>query len=187
MTFIPQTVLLKNGQEITLRPARVSDALPLIQTIKAYLADSEYIPQSPEEFTMTLEQEENWIQSFLEKDNSLLIVAEFEGRIIGNIDISGHHRSMMQHTAVIGMGILSDWRNSGLGTQLMQHGIRWAKENSILELLWLQVYTENQMAIALYKKMGFLENGIIKNFFNHSTRYYDNLTMSLSVKQNTIL
>ncbi len=185
MTFTPKTVVLKNGQQIVLRTAQISDALPLIHTIKTYLADSEYIPQSPEEFDITVEQEENWIRSFLEKENSLLIVAESAGRIIGNIDISGHQRNMMQHTAVIGMGILSEWRNSGLGTQLMQHGIQWAKENPLLELLWLQVYTENQMAIALYKKMGFEENGVIKNFFNHHNRYYDNLTMSQSVKKNS--
>ncbi len=30
--------------------------------------------------------------------------------------------------------------------------------------------------------MNFVENGIIKNFFKHNGIYYDNLTMSLSVK-----
>lgn len=186
MKFPPRVVTLKNGCEITLRMARISDALPLIKTVKEYLADSNYIPQSPEEFNMTLEQEQKWIHSFLEKDNSLLILAEFENRIIGNIDINGHTRKMMQHTAVIGMGMLLEWRNTGLGTQLLQHGIQWAKQNTILELLWLQVYTENLAGITLYKKMGFEENGILPNFFKHSDRYYNNLTMNLNVKQDSI-
>lgn len=181
MKFTPRAVSLKNGKKILLRSAQISDAAPLIQTVKEYLSDSDYIPQSPEEFNLTIEQEEHWIASFLERENSLLILAEFDGKLIGNIDISGHTRQMMEHTAVIGMGIISEWRNTGLGTQLMQHAIDWARENALLELLWLQVYTDNQMGLALYKKMGFQEIGVIPNFFKHDHRYYDNLTMSLTV------
>ncbi|WP_430613412.1 N-acetyltransferase family protein [Flavobacterium sp. JP2137] len=186
MKFTPRALLLKNGKEVILRSARISDTPALIQTIKNYLADSTYIPQTPEEFTMTLEEGQQWIASFITKDNSLLIVAEFDGAIIGNIDINGHQRQMMAHTAVIGMGILSEWRNTGLGTLLMREGIAWAKQQPILELLWLQVYPENDTAMALYKKMGFEESGIIKNFFKHHDRYYDNLTMSFPLKQHRI-
>jgi ribosomal protein S18 acetylase RimI-like enzyme len=64
----------------------------------------------------------------------------------------------------------------------MKYSIEWAKENPILELLWLQVYTENILGLNLYKKMEFIENGIIKNYFKQNGKYYDNLTMSLSVK-----
>jgi ribosomal protein S18 acetylase RimI-like enzyme len=88
----------------------------------------------------------------------------------------------MQHTAVIGMGMFIEWRNSGLGTELMKYSIEWAKENPILELLLLQVYTENELGLNLYRKMEFVENGVIKNYFKQNGRYYDNLTMSLSVK-----
>ena len=182
MKFNPITVTLKNFKEVKIRSAEISDAKNLLKTIKKYIADSEFIPKLEEEIKLTTEQEEDWISSFIEKENSLLLVAEYENEIIGNIDITGNSRIIMEHTGVVGMGMLAEWRNSGLGTELMKHSILWAKENPILELLWLQVYTENELGVNLYRKMNFKENGIIKNFFKRDGKYYDNLTMSLSLK-----
>ena len=88
----------------------------------------------------------------------------------------------MEHTAVIGMGMLKEWKNTGLGTALLKFGIEWAKENTILELLWLQVYTDNELGLGLYRKMGFEENGIMRNFFKQDGEYFDNLTMTMNVK-----
>ena len=109
-------------------------------------------------------------------------MAEYENQIIGNIDLTGSQRKIMEHTAVIGMGMFKDWRNSGLGTELLFATIDWAKQNQILELIWLQVYTENKLGLHLYRKMGFEENGIIKNYFKRDNQYFDNLTMSMVVK-----
>ena len=182
MKFNPITVTLKNAKEVKIRSAEISDAENLLSTIKKYIVDSEFIPKLFEEIKLTIQQEEDWIKSFMEKENSLLLVAEYENEIIGNIDITGKSRIIMQHTGVIGMGMLAEWRNSGLGTELMKHSINWAIENPILELLWLQVYCENEIGVSLYRKMNFKENGVIKNYFKLNGKYYDNLTMSLSVK-----
>lgn len=173
---------LKNGKKVLIREASTDDIENLFSCIRSYIPESDFIPKLPEEITLTPQKEEEWIKSFLQKDNSLLLVAEHEGQIIGNIDLTGSSRKIMEHTAVIGMGMLKEWRNTGLGTQLMQAAIAWAKENPILELLWLQVYTQNSLGVSLYRKMGFTENGIIKDYFKRDGLYYDNLTMSLMVK-----
>lgn len=177
-----KTVQLKNGKYVTIRPAQLTDAENLRETVKKYLGDSAYIPKSSDEFKLTVADEQSWICSFIEKENSLLLVAVSEGRIIGNIDVTGHTRHAMMHTAVIGMGMLSEWRNLGLGTALMQQAVDWARNNPILETLWLEVYTENEAGIALYKNSGFEECGTVKNFFKHDGRYFDKLTMCRSVR-----
>ena len=182
LKFAPINVILKNGKEITIRSAQGTDAEQLLKTVKEYISDSEYIPKTVEEIISTPDQEKEWINSFLQKENSLLMVAEYKNEIIGNLDITGNSRLFMQHTGVIGMGMLSEWRNSGLGTAFMKCAIEWATENPILELLWLQVYTDNILGVSLYKKMNFLENGIIENYFKQNATYYHVLTMSLSVK-----
>lgn len=180
--FIEKEIQLKNKKTVTIRQANTDDAEKLLNCIKTYLPQSDFIPKLKEEVKMTTEQEAAWIDSFLASDNSLLLVAIFEDDIIGNIDLTGNQRKIMQHTAVIGMGMLEAWRNSGLGTALMKCAIDWAKANAILELLWLQVYTENQVALGLYRKLGFQENGTIKNFFKHNDTYFDKLTMSMDVR-----
>lgn len=180
--FSPKNVNLKNGLSIIIRHAEVSDAENLLKAIKVYIPQSQFIPKLESEIKLTVAQESEWIQSFLTHDNSLLLIAEHNGQIIGNIDLTANRRKIMEHTAVIGMGIINEFRNIGLGTVLLSEVINWAKQNPILELIWLQVYTENALGLGLYKKMGFIESGIIKNFFKRGERYFDNLTMTLNIE-----
>lgn len=173
---------LKNQKTVTIRQANSDDAEKLLNCIKTYVPQSDYIPKLEQEIKLTIEQANEWINSFLTNENSVLLIAEYENEIIGNIDLTGSRRKIMEHTAVIGMGMLKEWRNSGLGTALLKLAIEWAKENPILELLWLQVYTDNKLGLGLYRKMGFEENGIMKNFFKQDEKYFDNLTMTMNVK-----
>jgi len=182
MEILPQLVVLNNGKSIIIRNCKSEDAAQLMHCVKTYINDSEYIPKESDEFNLTNEQEVQWIQTLNDKTNSLLLVAEHEGVIIGNIDLTGSGRRVMAHTAAIGMGMLREWRNTGVGTALMNAAISWAKSNEHLELLWLQVYLQNEAGIRLYRKMNFEEQGIIKNYFKHKGKYFDVLTMSLSVK-----
>ncbi len=175
-------IRLKNGKVVKIRQAEIGDAEKLLRTIEKYISQSEFIPKLEKEVKLTIEQEREWINYFLTYDNSLLLVAEYENTIIGNIDLTGNQRKVMEHTAVIGMGLLKEWRNIGLGTALISSIIEWSKVNPILELIWLQVYAENELGLGLYRKMGFIESGVIKNFFKHNDRYFDNLTMVMKVK-----
>lgn len=176
-------VILKNGTQVVIRQAKVTDAQNLLSTFKTYIPQSEFIPKLESEIKLrTLEQQEKWIRNLISAKNSILLVAEIDNEIVGNVDLTGSSRKVMEHTAVVGMGMLKDWRNTGLGTAMLTQAIRWAKENPVLELVWLQVYTDNVLGMSLYKKLGFVDNGVVKNFFKTEGRYYDNLTMSLEVK-----
>ncbi|MEG1020874.1 MAG: GNAT family N-acetyltransferase [Myroides sp.] len=181
MKFEPKQITLKNKKTVVIRQAGLSDAENLLNCIKTYILTSNYIPKLESEIKLKVDQEKEWIDSFLIYDNSLLLVAEYEGKIIGNIDLTGNRRKIMEHTAIIGMGMLQEWENIGLGTALLSAIIEWAKNNPILELIWLQVYTENEAGLNLYRKMGFVENGIIQNFFKKDNEYFHNLTMTLMV------
>ncbi|UUV21968.1 GNAT family N-acetyltransferase [Paenimyroides aestuarii] len=181
MKFEPKQIILKNRKTVLIRQAAISDAENLLNCIKTYIPTSNFIPKLESEVTLTVDQEKEWINSFLVNDNSLLLVAEYENKIIGNIDATGSRRKIMEHTAVIGMGMLQEWQNIGLGTAFLSATIEWARNNPILELLWLQVYTDNELGVQLYQKMGFVANGIIPNFFKQNNTYFDNLTMTLTV------
>ena len=178
----PKEIRLKNGKVVWIRQAEINDAEQLLSCIKEYITQSDYIPKFAEEITLTIEQEKEWIHSFLEHKNCLLLVAEYENQIIGNIDLTGSRRIIMEHTAVIGMGMLPDWRNCGLGTSFLKATIEWARQNPLLEIIWLQVYAENKPGLHLYRKLGFEENGTIKDFFKQNNRYFNIVTMSIKVK-----
>ena len=64
----------------------------------------------------------------------------------------------LAHQCEFGIIVSPDCRNKGIGTKLLTHTIQLAKETFNIELLHLQVYSENP-AINLYRRFGFKEFG----------------------------
>ncbi|MCL8000797.1 hypothetical protein M8994_21645, partial [Brucella sp. 21LCYQ03] len=71
-------MVLKNGKQVAIRKTELADAAHLLQTIRSYLPQSSFIPKMEQELTMTISQAEEWISSFIEKENSLQLVAVYE-------------------------------------------------------------------------------------------------------------
>jgi RimJ/RimL family protein N-acetyltransferase len=177
------TTTLKDGTEIVIREATIQDAADFIRCVKSYISDNEYQVMEADEFAPDLGQGREFIQSFIESENSILLVALHNEKIVGNIDITGGRRKRLRHTGLIGMGMLREYRSKGMGTTLLETAITWAKKNAGLEKIWLQIVAENTPAVQLYKKMGFTEEGRQKQFIRiGKDKYSDNLIMALNVR-----
>lgn len=174
-------VTLKSGNIICIRKLEVSEASKLLELKRNYINDTNSIPLTLQEYPLDIEKEEALIAKYNHSKNSILLVAEYKGELIGNIDLTGSDRFKMAHTAMIGMGIKEEWRNKGLGTALIQSVLNAAKENQIIKLIWLDVYANNQLGINLYRKMGFVVSGVIKNFFKEENGFQDKLQMYLNL------
>jgi len=149
------------------------------------LKNTKTIPLALDEYTSNVKNELILITEYEKSLNSLLLVAEFENEFIGNIDLTGSKRSKMFHTGMIGMGIKEKWRNQGLGRILMESVIDWAKNNSGIEIIWLDVYASNELGLNLYKNTGFKISGIINDFFKDENGYVDKVQMYQRIKKRT--
>jgi len=182
LKFTPATIPLKDGTPILIRECLPNEAIALMEMVKQYIADSEHLLITPKEFNFSVDYETNWINSLNERSNSLLLVAEHEGQLVGNIDLTGGQRTRIQHTALLGMGMLAAYRGKGLGKALMQCAIDWARQNPVLEYLWLQVYASHSAGLALYQQMGFQETGRQHKFVKKAPGVYeDNVLMELRI------
>lgn len=174
--------ILKDNSLLTIRQASIDDTEEIRSVVKEYIEESEFIPYVQGEFDPSLEEERTWIQSF-DAPNSILLLAEINGHIVGNISVNGVNRIMMSHTACIGIGLLKKYRGLGIGSVLFERVIEWAKTNLLIEILWLETYSTNKKGLALYKKYGFSEIGRHPDFVKLSnTEYVDNVTMALKIK-----
>lgn len=183
MKYKPINGTLKNGTSVQIREGKVDDAQELIQTMKDILRSTEYLLVDEEEFNMTLEQEVAWLKAFDDIPTSLYLVATHNNEIIGTFGINGTLMKKMRHTASMGLSLKKEWRGLGLGRMLMEEGIKWTKEKTNVEILWLDVFSPNNTAISLYEKLGFVEEGRQKNFCKlEGDRYCDKITMSLHLK-----
>jgi len=172
----------KNGLDIIIRPALISDASALLELKLGYLRNTTTIPLFEDEYKNSTEDEEALIQRLADEKNSLLLVAEQNGELIGNIDLNGNQRRKLFHTAMIGMGISISWQGLGIGTMLMKDTLKYAQENKYLEIVWLEVYDTNQAGKRLYSNLGFQECGRIKGFFRENERSIDNIQMVKHLK-----
>jgi ribosomal protein S18 acetylase RimI-like enzyme len=99
-----------------------------------------------------------FVKSNIESGNPQF-VADDDGLIVGWADITRKSREHFDHVGELGMGVLSDCRGKGIGSQLLKATLNDAWEQGF-EKVELDVYHDNLPAIALYKKFGFFEEGV---------------------------
>ncbi len=182
MSFEDKLVALKSGKIVTIRACCVEDARDLLKLKLDYLRNTTTIPLENNEYVEDVTLEFELIKEYINSPNSILLVAEYENSLIGNIDLTGSKRKKMFHTGMIGMGIKDDWRNQGLGKILIEAVINWAKNDSPITLIWLDVYSSNELGVNLYKNTGFKISGTMKNFFKEASGYKDKIQMYQEIK-----
>lgn len=170
---------LKNGQNIIIREAIKSDAKNLVAYVDKISSQSDFLTFGPGEFNISVGQEEAFIESLSTQENALLLVAESEGEIIGNLSFSGGPRPRIAHVGELGISVLAEYWGHGIGTKLMEHLIQWAKESKTIRKVNLRVRSDNHNAIQLYKKLGFIEEGLLTRDFFVNETFYDALSMGL--------
>jgi len=179
--------LTKDGKGFVVREARVCDAGQLLAGAKAAMAEGlDYLITQPEEFTIGVDEERKWIQSFIDAENSHLFVAEHKADIIGWASLQGDTRLRTRHTALLGITVTRLWRARGVGTALMETALDWATENRFIDKVKLEAIATNKPALHLYRKLGFLEEGrLLHEFKKADGTYLDGVLMYRFVAQGS--
>lgn len=177
--LLPQSTLLKKSEPVTIRSAIEADAEQILNLAKAVIAEEIHQLTASEEFKMTLDEEQKWISSNLEKPYAIVLIAITDGEIVGILDFSSGHRNRIAHTGEFGMSVAKAYRNKGIGSLLLESLFKWAKETNKIEKINLQVHATNENAIQVYKKMGFSVEGTRKKELKYSdNEYVDSILMA---------
>lgn len=99
-------------------------------------------------------------------------------KIVGWCDIASFNRPAFSHSGVLRMGILKEYRGTGLGTKLMQIVLDKGKQMGLTRVE-LDVREDNVNAIKLYQKFGFEIEGKKRNACRTDGIYSNVLTMGL--------
>lgn len=83
-----------------------------------------------------------------------------------------------RHVGQIGMAIRDDWQGKGAGSTLMSAAMDLADNWLNLSRLELEVYTDNEPAIRLYKKFGFVTEGTLYRFAYRDGQFVDVFAMA---------
>jgi L-amino acid N-acyltransferase YncA len=107
----------------------------------------------------------------------LLAVAEWNRRIIGAGRVfPGGNQTLMNHVAELGLFVLNPFRRQGIGSQLLNWLMNWARQGNIKKVT-LTVFATNSPAIRLFEKHGFTQVGCLHNQVMVKDSYTDLLLM----------
>jgi RimJ/RimL family protein N-acetyltransferase len=173
--------ILKNKELLTIRRAARSDAEKLIRFVNTIGGESDFLTFGRDEFNMTAEQEEVFLEAVSSRDNSVYLVAETKEKLVGLVSFAGGARQRTAHTGEMSLSVLRDYWGMGVGTALMEALFTWARGTGIIRKINLRVRTDNTRAVSLYKKLGFRETGTVTREMMIDGVFYDNFCMGYDI------
>ncbi|MPQ31349.1 GNAT family N-acetyltransferase [Clostridium estertheticum] len=108
---------------------------------------------------------------------TIFLIAEVEHKILGFTRCEGMKLSRFRHKAEFGLCISKEYWGYGIGKILLQKVMMWAATVETKKIS-LTVVQANTKAIQLYKKYGFIEEGLlIKDRIHKDGNYYNTVMM----------
>ncbi len=116
-----------------------------------------------------------WKQRLADAPESMHnLVALVDGEIVGAASLWQESRSARRrHAAGLGIVVHDGWRRRGVGAALMESLLDLADNWLNLVRVELNVFTDNDAAISLYRRYGFEVEGTMKRYAFRDGRFVD--------------
>jgi putative acetyltransferase len=157
-----------------IRKIRKEDNPSIAQTIRTVL--TEFGVNKPG--TVFTDPTTDALFELFQKENSVYLIAEADGQIIGGCGIYPTEGLEKGCAELVKLYLHKDYRNRGIGKELMQRSIESVKELGYTQL-YLETLPELHNAIELYRKMGFTK---IDHPLGNSGHFACDLWMVLELK-----
>ncbi|HEY2810975.1 MAG TPA: GNAT family N-acetyltransferase [Rhabdochlamydiaceae bacterium] len=163
---------------ITIRRAVAKDAPCIVEAEREIAQTPGYFCSQPDEM------DEQAVKHTILSPQNVYLVAEQEGQIVAHAFLEPYTLQSLRHIADLNIAVHLGWQGKGIGEKLLEQIIKLARSSSVIEKIQLNVRASNIAAISLYKKMGFQEEGRLKNRVKLKERYIDDIVMGLDLKRN---
>lgn len=172
-------VTLKDGQTVHLRKITLNDVEQRHEFFVNLSMAQAGMVHTIDEIDIHTHETYDKIHDFIKNRRGLWLVAiSQQNNIIGEIDILVKNLSRIRHNGQLTIGILPTYCGLGLGTSLMEQALLWAQQQQLLRIE-LSVFSTNLRAQKLYKKFGFIIEGVRKNYLRHEDgSFEDDLMMA---------
>src|SRR5918996_931379 len=164
-----------DGRPWTLRPARPTDGRSLAALFAAVRAEGRWLVTAPG--AVDDPAESFWISEMIRSQEHLAVVAEADGEVIGNVLVSTERNVATQHIGTLAICIADGWRDVGIGGALVEAAKDWAQRRGLGKLA-LGVFPDNDRAIAVYERAGFVREGLRRAQYRSGDTWRDEVLMA---------
>ncbi len=137
-----------------IRPFAARDAPGTIAAINAVCAEGRWMR------TLRYEPTPAWEHALScpECANHSLLVVRVQSRIVGWCRIFPVDGQDGKKSAALGIGLLLEYRDRGIGTALIARSLQWARESDLREVT-LTTRADNHRAVHVFREQGFRFTG----------------------------
>lgn len=147
----------RDGRPWTLRPARPTDARGLATLFAAVRSEGRWLLTPPS--ALSQPSEAFFIGEMIRSSDGMTLVAEADGEVIGNVLVSVERNTVSSHVGTLSIVVADGWREVGIGSEMVRAAQNWSAANGLLKL-GLAVFPDNERAIAVYERAGFVREGL---------------------------
>lgn len=158
---------------LLVRPAVPADADALVTLGRAVASEQELWLT----YNRSRGDERRNLRGVRRDPNVAVFVAEMEEGVVGRLSIARDASPLSPHVAELGLMVAAGARRRGIGSALIEEAVKWARRAGIVKLE-LTVFPHNEPAIALYRKLGFRDEGRLERRYFIDGRYVDAMLMA---------
>ncbi|HET6744611.1 MAG TPA: GNAT family protein [Candidatus Limnocylindria bacterium] len=146
-----------DGRRWTLRPARPTDSRGLARLFSDVRREGRWLVTPPS--AVSQPSEAFFIGEMIRGEEGLALVAEADGEAIGNVLISIERNVVSSHVGTLSIVVAEGWRDVGIGSAMVRAAQDWSAANGLRKVA-LAVFPDNERAIAVYERAGFVREGL---------------------------
>jgi UDP-4-amino-4,6-dideoxy-N-acetyl-beta-L-altrosamine N-acetyltransferase len=128
---------------------------------------------------ITLQQHQQWFENVNNTSEFSLLILELDGKPAGFVNIKQ-----------ISEGKIADWSfyaapdsKKGTGYVLCKMAVDYAFKELKMEKLNGQVISFNERSIAVHKRLGFKQEGVLRSNYFRNNNYYDVYLLGMTVEE----
>ncbi len=174
-------IILKTGETLQISIGTKADAAAVIEHLKTVGDETEFLSFSGADFAVSAEEEAAIIEAHRVADNRLFLLAWIKDELVGVLNIDASAKPKMKHLGEIGLSVLKAHWKKGIGYQMIQTALDWAKQTGVLKKVNLEVQENNYGAIRLYEQLGFTLEGARKRGVLTDGVYYNLNLMGICI------
>ena len=163
-----------------IREARIDDASHLLSYLQKVGSESDNLTFDAKGLPFTEQQEREYLDLRMCSHNNITLLAMEGEKIIGSLGVDTPSFERLSHRGELGISVLKECWGQQVGSALLEAMLSWIRDCPTgLRKIDLTVREDNERALSLYKKFGFIEEGKISRLVAIEGTFYDGITMGL--------
>lgn len=124
---------------------------------------------------ITLESHMRWWKNICNSHSEIRMIFELDGQPAGFTKFYSIDKN--NHSCILGADLHKDYRGKGLAKHMWSLMIDYCFKELLLHRISLTTAEYNHIAIKVYKNLGFLEEGRLKESLFRDNKFYDQICM----------